>query len=175
MRTLVHLRHAEREAGGVHLTTEGRRAAERLGRGLGRFDRVVASSKPRAVETVRALGLDVDAVLPELEALPAPVARWVDRAAPRSFSDYVSLVGRVAEVRRHAQALAAGWGDQLAALDEGARLLLVSHGGVIELGAVGALGAATRGWGACLGLLEAVQLDREPTGWAGGHVMRRVP
>jgi len=134
---------------------------------------VVTSPKPRAVETAEAMGYAVDAELSELGALPGPVDRWVDREAPRSFADYVTLVDRLAEARTHAKVLADRWRNELERLSEGGRLLLVSHGGVIELGAVGALGARTRAWGPTLGFLEGIELDRDRSGWCRGAVVRQ--
>ena len=172
MRTLVHLRHGEREPGGVHLTPRGAQLAAQLGRRLQRFDRVITSPKPRAVETAEAMGYAVDAELPELGGLPAPIDRWVDREDPRSFADYVALVDRLEEVKAHAQVLAGRWRDEAERVPEGGRLLLVSHGGIIELGAVGALGALTSAWGPTLGLLDGVELDRDRSGWCRGAVVR---
>jgi broad specificity phosphatase PhoE len=173
MRTLVALRHAEREPGGAHLTDRGVRSAAETGRLLARFDRVLASPKPRAAETAEAMGYRIDAELAELEGLPEPIERRVGRELPRSFADYVALVGSVGEARAYAERLATLWRDEMERLADGARLLVVSHGGVIELGAVGALGGRTRRWGPLLGLLEGVEVARDASGWIGGKVLRR--
>ena len=172
MWTLVHLRHSEREAGGVHVTSRGLRLAAELGGQLGRFDRVVTSPKPRAVETAEGMGLTVDATLPELGTLPGPVGRCLEREDPRSFGDYLGLIARVEEARAHALHLARLWVDELYRLPDGSRLLLVSHGGVIELGTAGALGRRVAGWGPTLGLLEGVELQREGSRWGAGRVLR---
>jgi broad specificity phosphatase PhoE len=173
MRTLIHLRHGEREPTGVHLTEAGFRRAAELGRTLPRFDRVVTSPKLRAVETAEAMGYRVDATLAELGGLPGPLARWVEREAPRSFADYVALVGKVAEASEHAERLAGLWADELERLPADRTLLLVSHGEVIELGTVGALGDRAGRWGPTLGLLEGVELVRDRTRWSHGRVLRR--
>lgn len=172
MRSLVHLRHGEREAGGIHLTPRGARLAARVAQRLPRFDRVVVSPKPRAIETAEAMGYEVDAELSVLGELPDALDRWIERERPHSFADYVVMLERTEEARRHAQVLAGHLGDQLEKTPHGGRLLLVSHGGVIELSAVGALGAATTGWGPTLGLLEGVELERERSRWTRGRVLR---
>ena len=173
MRTLVHLRHAEREPGGVHLTAQAVRLSAQLGRRLGSFDRVIASSKPRAVETAEAMGHAVDERLAELSGLPAPLERWLEREVPRSFSDYVAFVRQVEEARVHAAVLAHLWERELDRLSDGGRLLIVSHAGVIELGVVGALGQVVGLWGPTLAHLEGVELERGRSGWSGGRVVRR--
>ena len=173
MRTLVHLRHSERVPGGHHLSDAGVRLARRAGARLPRFDRVMTSPKPRAVETAEAMGYHVDAELEELEGLPGPIERWVEREAPRSFADYLALTDSVVEAGEHARALARNWRRELEHLPDGGRLLLVSHGGVVELGAVGAVGAASRAWGPSLGLLEGVELELEHAAWRGARVLRQ--
>ncbi|HYA10292.1 MAG TPA: histidine phosphatase family protein, partial [Thermoplasmata archaeon] len=90
MRTLVHLRHAERQPGGPHLTERGARAAAEVARRLPRFDRAITSPKPRAVETAEAMGYGVARELPDLGGLPDELDRWVVRASPRSFADYAA-------------------------------------------------------------------------------------
>ena len=172
MRTLVHLRHGERERGGPHLTHRGVGRAASVGRRLAPFDRAVTSPKARAVETAEAMGYAVARQLPDLEGVPEAVERWLDRDSPTSFDQYVALVEEVREVRRYAQRLASVWREELEQLPEARRLLMVSHGEVIELGTVGALGDRVRQWGPALGLLEGVELRLEDGRWRRGSVVR---
>ncbi|HYB63319.1 MAG TPA: phosphoglycerate mutase family protein [Thermoplasmata archaeon] len=174
MRTLVHLRHAEREAGGVHLTERGVRLAAEVGRRLPRFDRVLTSPKPRAVETAEAMGYRVDGELFALGSLPEELGRQLERADPRSFADYVRLVEEVVELREHAHVLAGVLEDELVHVPEGARLLVVSHGGVVELGAIGAVGRTAAPWGPAVGHLEGVELGHDSGSWSRASVIRPV-
>lgn len=173
MRTLLLLRHAERAPGGVHLSERGVRLAEELGRRPPRFDRVVTSTKPRALETAEAMGYRVDAQLVALGGLPDELARWVDRAEPRSFAEFVGFVGEVMEAALHARVLADLLRSELERLPDRGRLLVVAHGGVLELAAVGAVGAAAARWGPTLGYLEGVDLELGPGGWGHGAPARR--
>ncbi len=172
MQTLLHLRHAEREPGGVDLTPRGRAQAAALGRRLPRFDRVVTSPRARAVQTAEAMGYAVDAQLPELLELPEPASTRFDREPPASFEACVRLVDGTAELRANAEALAARWAEETDRLAEAGRLLIVSHGGIIELGTVGAIGSAARTWGPALERLEGVELRRASGRWVGGSVLR---
>jgi len=172
MRTVVHLRHAERQPGSVHLSDGGERRAHELGRRLARFDRVLTSPKPRAVETAEAMGYPVHGEVAEFAGLPEEIDGWVDRYAPRSFADYVALVQSDPSARAQAGDLAERLRNLLAAIADGGRLLVVSHGGVVELSAVGALGRTTAAWGHTLEPLEGVELRLAPLGWQGGAVLR---
>jgi broad specificity phosphatase PhoE len=175
MRALVHLRHAERQPGGPHLTQRGAARASVVGRHLGRFDRVLTSPQRRAIETAEAMGYVVDGELTELGGLPGELERWVDRTGPTTYADYLAFVEKVAEARSHAVALADRWRSEVDRLADGGRLLLVSHRGVIELGAVGAIGAMAAGWGRVPGYLEGVQLELASSGWESGVPVRPVP
>jgi len=174
MRTLVHLRHGERQPGGPHLTERGARLAKEVGRRLAHFDRVLTSPKPRAVETAEAMGYAVEGSLPALGGLPGELERWVDRAYPPRFADYLRFVDEVAEARVQARRLADLAAVELERLGDGGRLLFVSHGGVVELGAVGALGAAVAEWGPVLGYLEGVELERDRATWTRGAPVRAI-
>jgi broad specificity phosphatase PhoE len=172
MRSLVHRRHSLRDPGGAHLSAEGVARARAVGRTSGTFDRVVTSTKPRARETAHAMGYDVDAELEELGSLSDPVARFLDRVSPASFAEYLGCVSRVDEVRAEGEALAARWAMELEKVPEGGRLLMVSHAGLIELGAVTAAGGTTAEWGRPLAPLEGVRLDRGSGAWTHAEVVR---
>jgi len=175
MRTLVHRRHSLREPGTDSLSRAGVALARHIGRSSGRFDRVVASPKTRAVETARAMGYRVDDELPELGEMPDEVGRAVGRLPESGFNSLGELVDRVREVREFARAQARAWRAQLEAVPDGGRLLMVSHAGIIELGTVAALGPRCTEWGPGLGPLEGVELVGSTDGWTRGRVLRVAP
>jgi len=173
MRVLEHRRHSRRETGGVHLSREGRALARRVAGTVGPFDRVVTSPKPRAIETAEALGFTVDATLDELAEMPDDVGLSDEALGNRSFVDYVRAVERSEEVAAYARRQAEVMRAQLArAPDPDGRLLLVSHGGIIELGAAAARPEDARAWGESLGYLEGVRLYWDRGKWVRGEVLR---
>jgi broad specificity phosphatase PhoE len=172
MRLLEHRRHSRRDPFGVHLAPAGVRLARRVASTIGRFDRVVTSPKPRAVETATAMGFPVDEEVEALERMPDEVEARVDEARPRSFADYAALVRRSGVVAEFARSQSALWEAELARVPEGGRLLLISHGGVIELGAAAAVPQRVDSWGPSVGYLEGVRLTREGNQWTEGEVLR---
>ena len=173
MRVIEHRRHSRREPGDVHLSREGRALARRVAGTIGRFDRVVTSPKPRAVETAEALGFPVDATVPELAEMPDDVGLPDEPFGRRSFADYVRAVERSEAVAEYARRQAELMRKELAGLrDPDGRLLMVSHGGVIELGAAAARPVEARHWGEPLGLLEGVRLYLERGKWVRAEVLR---
>jgi broad specificity phosphatase PhoE len=172
MRSLVHRRHSQRQPTDVHLSADGIQLARRVGRRSGHFDRVFTSPKPRAVETAAAMGYKVDGQWEQLGQLPDIVARFLDRESPSTFGDYVRWATTVHEIRGAADALAAQWGEALDQVPDGGRILLISHAGVIELGAAGALPEVAVGWGPVLAPLEGIRLDRDRGRWVYGEVLR---
>jgi broad specificity phosphatase PhoE len=172
MRLLEHRRHSRRDPTGPHLSPEGIALARRVGATLEPFDRVVVSPKPRAVETAVEMGLQVDAEVPELGTMPDDVGFPLDPATLTSFEEYASLFSRSEAMRSYARAQEEVWLRELRRLPDGGRLLMVSHGGMIESGAVAAWGDAAASWGPVLGYLEGVRFYREGTHWIRGEVLR---
>jgi broad specificity phosphatase PhoE len=137
LRELELRRHTMRVMPGQHLSQAGVELARRVGSTMGRFDRVVTSTIPRAFETAIAMGFAVDEQREELGLMPDEVAREIDwqggcaalQHAARAggvTARYVAEQGRV--LREIAQALPVG-----------GRALVISHGGIVEAGAVGCL------------------------------------
>jgi len=172
VRVLEHRRHSRRDPTDIHLSREGVELARRVAPTLGRFDRVVASPKPRAVETVQALGLSLDAVLPELGVMPDDAGLAGDAPSLRSFADYVRATERSEAAAEYAFRQATLMRAELARLPEGGRLLLVSHAGVIEFGAAAARPQEALSWGPPAGDLEGVRLFLDQGDWVRGEVLR---
>jgi hypothetical protein len=172
MRVLLHLRHSLRNPGDPHLSEAGVALARQVGARAGGFDRVLTSPKLRAVETAAAMGWRVDEQRPEWGSLPDPIARYLDREPPRTFAEYLRAVTRAEEVRACAEDLATGWAAELEQVPDGGRLLMISHAGVIELGAVGAVPELAARWGDALAPLEGVRLSRAGGRWLHGEVAR---
>ncbi|MGA8303772.1 MAG: histidine phosphatase family protein [Thermoplasmata archaeon] len=172
MRTLEHRRHSRRDPGALRLNARGRVLARGVGAELPRFDRVVTSPKPRAVETAEAMGRTVDTRLAALGEMPEEIGRAVDAFGARTFADYLALVERNEEVAGYAADQSALWRAELERVPDGGNLLLISHGGLIKLGAVSALGETARNWGPPLGYVEGVRLTAVDRQWSAGQVIR---
>lgn len=175
MRVLEHRRHSQRAPSSPHLSPDGVALARRLARTIGPFDRVVTSPKPRAVETAEALGFSVDATLPELAEMPDDVGLAVDSLGRRSFADYVRGVARNRAMAKYARRQADLMRREVERLSENGRLLLVSHGGIIEFGAAAARPREARTFGEPLGYLEGVRLSFDRGAWVRGEVLRVPP
>ena len=175
MRTVEHRRHSRRDPGAVHLNPDGIEVARSVATTIGRFDRVVSSPVPRALETVEALGLSADALVPELALIPDEVQRVLELFPPRSFADYVRLVRRRTALAEYARRVAERTRDELLRVPDGGRLLIVSHGSVIELGAASARAHDALSFGPAVGYLEGVRLFLDGREWVRGEVVRVPP
>ena len=124
------------------------------------------------METAEALGYPPDRQLPRLGELPGDLWPEIEHAAPRSFGEYLRLAQHDTDVRAWAEGLSSLLREELERYPEGAHLLVVSHGGIVELGAVGALGAVVERWGPTLGYLEGVRMELDGRVWTNGSVVR---
>lgn len=172
MRVLEHRRHGPRLPGVAHLSREGVALARTVGATTGPFDRAVASPAARAVETVVALGWAVDDELAELRQVRDDVEAILSQSPPETFGDYVAAVERAEPVARFARSQAELWGRALLELPDGGRLLMVSHGGVIELGVAAAVPDLARRFGRTLGVLEGVRLVHDRGRWVTAELLR---
>ncbi len=170
MRTLEHRRHSRRDPGGEHLNAAGKALARRVAASAPSYDRVVASPKTRAVETAEAVGGRVDAILAGLAEMPDELGLLAER--PSSFADFAALCRRSATAREFASRQLDLWRSELDRVPEGGKLLLVSHGGIIEFGAVAAVPEAAPRWGGPLGYLEGIRLEWDGRHWRRGEVVR---
>jgi len=172
MRTLEHRRHSRRDPGGIHLNAEGVALARKVAATTPKFDRVATSPRPRAVETAELLAGRVDAVVPGLAEVGDELAHLAETDPPGSFARCGALIRQSTAAAEFGRAQLELWRAELERVPDGGRLLLVSHGGVIELGAVTALPESSLAWGGALGYLEGVRLDWDGRRWTSGAVLR---
>ena len=157
-------RHAQRsdqsdEQSG--LSDDGRAMCVRVAQTVPPYALVVASPLPRATETARLIGRRLDSVdpalLPELHGLPFGFWNGLEELA-----DYVRLARSHHGARRLAEEQASLWAAFASRLSGAERALAVSHGAVIELGAIALaqrLKAALGGpvFGYCEGVVATFQ------------------
>jgi broad specificity phosphatase PhoE len=157
MRVVEHRRHSMRAKPGQHLCQAGVELARRVGDGLGRFDRVVTSLVPRAFETAIAMGYAVDEQLEALSASPQDLPAEVDWREGCSAFQRAARAGGVAG--RYVRLQGRLMHGIAAALPEGGRALVVSHGGIVEAGVVGCRPDDDfSAWGPACGYCEGVRL-----------------
>jgi broad specificity phosphatase PhoE len=155
---------------GKHLTREGVHLARDVGANLGGFDLVVTSHLPRAIETAIAMGYASDEQLKDLASL----------FGADEEIDWSAGCAAYAETARGNKKLARATGKHAGILrriadsipDEG-RALVVSHGGIIELGVVGLLPDYDfSAWGMSCGYCEGVRLHFEGETCTGADILR---
>lgn len=171
--TIEVRRHAMRAPGGVHLVQAGVALARRVGEGLGPFALVVTSPIPRAFETAIAMGFAVDDVDDHLALVPAKVMGRVPWDG--GFGAWAAAAAEGSKPLRTHLGQAREWLQSVAAaLPDGGRALMVSHGGVIESVAIACVGDGAAGWGEGARYVEGVRLefDRAAGRFTGGTVLR---
>jgi len=137
MRVLEVRRHSIRAIPGSHLTQAGVDLARRIGNTVGPFERVVTSTLPRAFETAIAMGFAVDQQLEALSTMDSAVADEINWDA--GFAEWARVIKRGGAATRFAQVQADILHSIVRTLPEGGRALVVSHGGIVEAGAIGCL------------------------------------
>lgn len=171
MRYLEIRRHTMRTRPGKHLSQAGVDLARRVGGGLGPFDLILSSPKPRAHETAIAMGFAVDERIDALAWTDDAVAEEVDwtRGFP-AFARAVASGGATAKAaRRHAVL----WRTLAARAPDGGAVLAISHGGIIEVGAVGCLPDADHAaWGRALDYCEGVRLAFDGERFVDAQILR---
>ena len=170
MRILDVRRHTMRRKPGAHLSREGIALARLVAEGAQPYDLVVTSTIPRAVETAIAMGLEVDRCIEGLGQLPDMVHDEV--GWPSSFARVAQAVAAGGPAARFAEEQARLWREICHGVPEGGRVLIVSHGLFVELGAVASLPDADyAAWGDAIGYCEGIQLVYDGLG-ARGELLR---
>ena len=120
-------------APGSHLSQEGVDLARLVGRSLGVFASVVTSTSPRAIETALAMGYAVDDTV-DLPSgyLPGRIDHHDQWHWPEPYRRYAELLAQLPGLAAVADAHRTLWIRRLAAVPEGAAVLVVCHRGGIE-------------------------------------------
>ena len=157
MRHIEVRRHTMRTKPGQHLSVAGIQLARRVAKSLGSFDLVITSTVPRAYETAVAMGLDVDEQLKQLSLMGDAVDAEIPW--PASFSEFAQVIPQGGATARFAEAQATLWRSIVQRLPDGGQALVITHGGVVEAGAVACMPDADHhAWGPHCGYCEGVCL-----------------
>src|SRR3974390_1949395 len=124
MHTLEIRRHTHRNAPQSHLSQQGVDLARRAGEGLGKFDRVITSTIPRAFETAIAMGYAVDEQLEQLGMMSNEAGAMIQWDA--GFAAWARAARKYPAVARYAQALGELLRSLVSTLPDGGRALIIS-------------------------------------------------
>ena len=156
---------------GVHLTQEGIALARRVGQDIGPFDYVVTSVLPRAFETAIAMGFAVDEQVELMSSYNDSVAEQVPW--PQSFSTYASAVKGDNAAAQYAKELARYYAELANSLAEGRAVLVINHGGVVEMGVVACFpNADYAAWGEAVSYCEGARLFWEDGRFVKAEILR---
>src|SRR5258708_3964118 len=171
IRTMGVRRHTMRVKPGQHLSQAGVSLARHVGEGLGPFERVVTSTLPRAFETAIAMGFAVDEQVEQLSTFGEDVEAELEW--PAGFAEVARIVAQNRPSSHFAREQAALWRSIAEQLPEGGHGLIVTHGGIIELGAVGCLpGADHAQWGPYCDYCEGIRLDYDGNAFTDARILR---
>lgn len=157
MKYLEVRRHSKRNNSQPHLSQEGVSMARRVGNSMGHFDRVVTSTLPRTFDTAIAMGYAVDYELEELMPANGLVSTEVD--LDDSFADVARAVNLGKHAANYAKDMAKLWRELITLAGDEGSVLVITHGGVIELGVIACLpNADPVPWGRAASYCEGARL-----------------
>ncbi|MDX9992500.1 MAG: histidine phosphatase family protein [Anaerolineales bacterium] len=134
MKTLEIRRHSLRNRAQPDLSEAGLALAHLVGLEMGKFERVLSSPLPRAIQTAEAMGYPVD----ETVELLSTTGDAVDLECPwpASFDEYAAASRQNGPTTRYVQRLADFYVKLAESLPENGAALVINHGGVAELSAL---------------------------------------
>lgn len=167
---LEHFRHAVRTKPSPHLNEIGVKTARKLGEKYGPYDLVISSPKWRAVETAVAMGFPVHETVDFFEDIPEKVNDLVPYDAGfKAFYDGLisntEIQKYVARMKKEIQTL-------LEKLPKDGKLLITSHGGVVEWSSMAFIADEASRWGESLDKCEGVRLEFHSSGKITGKPLR---
>lgn len=164
-------RHSNRAKPGHNLSREGVARARALGEGHPPVDLVITSPLPRAVQTAVAMGFPVDdewRALAEMADAAGDIVAW-----DAGFAAWSAAVRAGGAPAAFARAQAALYAEAAKRIPAGGRGLIVSHGGLVEAGAIGAVPDQDLSpFGAGLSPLEGVRLRFEGGAFTRAEILR---
>jgi broad specificity phosphatase PhoE len=147
---------------------------------MGPFDLVLTSPVPRTLETAIAMGFAVHDQLEALGDLPPAVwaeighhERW---AWEEPFVTFARLVRQGGATSRMGERQREAWVRALESVASGGRVLIISHGRIIESGLVTCVPDSDfASWGASFGHCEGVRMTFEGDRFQEVQLLRVAP
>ena len=159
-----------------HLSQAGIDLARRVGDEM-RFENsapfhgVITSKKPRAIETALCFGFEVDIFTKSLSDYPEKIykkSKW-----PEDFGAISKAVKKHKSVLKYAKQQADILALHIEQIEDGQTILGVSHGGIMELMAIGALPDEDhQSWGQVFDYCEGFRLARNGDQWVSIQILR---
>ena len=182
MRSIEIRRHSYTKKGaargkGSHLSAEGVALARMIGATIGPFDLILTSPSPRTLETAIAMGFAVDDQLDALGDIAPEVVdkighhdRWTWETPFVRFAQVVAQAGATARMGQRQQQ---AWVQALESVPPDGRVLVISHGRVIEVGLVTCLPDGDFAvWGIPLRHCEGVRMQYVAGRFTDVHFLR---
>lgn len=145
--------------------------ARRVGNSMGHFERVVTSTLPRAFDTAIAMGFAVDYELDELMPANGLVTTEVD--LDDSFADVARAIKQGRHAAHYASDMAKLWRELITLAGDGGSVLVIAHGGVIEMGVVACLpNADPTTWGRAASYCEGARLRFDNDAFVDVDILR---
>ena len=182
MRSIEIRRHSYTKKGagrgkGSHLSAQGVALARTSGATIGPFALVLTSPSPRTLETAIAMGFAVDEQLEALGDIPLEVVdeighheHWAWETPFVRFAQVVAQGGATARMGKRQQQ---AWVQALESVPLDGRVLVISHGRVIEAGLVTCLPDGDfAAWGVPLRHCEGVRMQYAAGRFTNVHFLR---
>lgn len=130
MKIIEHRRHSMRSKPFPHLNQQGVHRAHQVGKTLSNFHYVVTSTLPRAAETAVAFGFGIDETFEQLSHIPDAILEEV--AWDAGFEAFFIAMHKKSLLYSYANSLRDLILKILEKVPSDGKLLVVSHGGIVE-------------------------------------------
>ena len=160
IKIIEHRRHSIRVKPSKHISQEGVNLASKVGKELGDFDRVFSSTAPRAIETAVAMGYAVDDTLEMISQTPEKLGQKIEWGV--DFQGYFEAYQKGGVVAEYVRELACFFKRLVEEFPEDVKVLVISHGGLLELSVIGCFPKENYvSWGKPLDCCEGVRMFLE--------------
>lgn len=156
---VYHIRHAHRIGKNPHISKNGLKKANKIGKKLPEFDKVLSSVSIRAVETAIALGFSIDETINFDDAEPKGSHSPSTERVFDTFEDFKRNIQNISYFKIYSSNLVSLLSTKLHSNKDLNKILIISHGGVIEYSTIGFLpNVDYKSWGPVVDHCNGVKL-----------------
>ncbi len=171
MRYLEVRRHTKRKKPQDHINQEGVTLARNVGNNMGKFDKVVTSTIPRAFETAIAMGYAVDDQIEDLSEMPDEVND--EFLSNDDFKGLVESVKKSKLISDFAIAQANVYKKIVESIPENGKALVIGHGCMVEIATIKCLpNKDFSNWGSAFSHCEGVLLSYDKGSFVDAKILR---